>query len=81
MAEYHEDGAILDVTVLEDTSDTEWFRYKLRVNQVIQSSRLVNDPAIGEIFDVNKRKVGAGCWGMWHLYGYDPKEIKCDHSN
>jgi hypothetical protein len=71
MAEFHEDGVILDVDVLEDTSDDEWFRYKLRVNKVIQSSEFIYDPAIGAVFVVNKVKKDAGCFGMWYLYGYD----------
>lgn len=73
MAEFHEDGAVLDVTVLEDTSDDTWFRYKLQINKILQSSSIHNDPAIGEVFTVDKLKVGSDCWGMWHLHGYERK--------
>ena len=67
MAIYREDGAILDVTVLEDTSDNEWKRYKLKINSVLKSSPIVNDPKIGEVFDCCQRKDSGFAFGMWDL--------------
>lgn len=69
MAEYHEDGMVCDVTILEDTSDNEWERYKLKVNKVLQSSSIVKDPEVGEEFSVEKAR-GISCSGLWHLFGY-----------
>lgn len=70
MPEYHEDGMICDVTVLEDTSDEKWHRYKLRVNKILQSSAIFKDPKVNDEFCV--QQVKGECFnGMWHLFGYD----------
>lgn len=71
MPTFHEDGLILDVTVLENNSDMDCERYKLRVNSILQSSSICKDPDIGEEFTVEKRKNYGCCGGMWHLFNYD----------
>jgi hypothetical protein len=77
MAEYLEDGCIMDVTVLEDNSDKEWEGYKLRVNKIFQSSILFNDPEVGKEFTAIKKR-GTGCSGLWHLFG-TAKRINMNH--
>jgi hypothetical protein len=70
MAEYHEDGMILDVEVVSDNSDKEWERYELRVTKILQKSAVYKSPEIGEMFSVDKIRKDVGCSGMWHLFGY-----------
>jgi hypothetical protein len=77
VAEYLEDGCIMDVTVLEDNGDKEWERYTLRVNKIYQSSILFKDPEVGKEFTVIKKR-GAGCNGLWHLFG-TAKVINMNH--
>ena len=74
MVEYHEDGSVFEVEVLEDTSDAEWERYKLKITAVLQVSFLCPG-RVGEVYDVEAKR---GCCfsGMWHLYGYTPKAVK-----
>lgn len=61
-----EDGWIAEVEILEDNSDKEWLRYKLRVIRTLQPPHLYTTPADGEIFSVDRRK-GCAFGGMWHL--------------
>jgi hypothetical protein len=70
MAEYHEDGMVLEVEVVSDNSDKEWERYQLRVIKILQNSAVYKSPEIGEVFSVDKRRNISGCCGMWHLFGY-----------
>jgi hypothetical protein len=69
MAEYLENGYVIDVTVLEDTSDKEWERYTLRINKIFQASVLGNDLEIGKEFTAVKKR-GESCNGLWQLFGY-----------
>jgi hypothetical protein len=69
MIEFHEDGMVCEVEVLEDTSDVDWDRYKLRVKRILAQSSIFKSPEIGEEFSVEQSRHGA--WGgMWHLTGY-----------
>lgn len=77
MAEYHEDGCILDVTVLEDNSTAELYVYTLQINKIIKSSRIVIDPVVGSTFICDKLKKGVMCMGMWSLYGYKDDKDGC----
>ena len=69
---FHEDGMICVVDVLEDNSDKQWYRYKLKVKAVIQESSFLKPPKVGEIFSVDQIREG-GFNGMWHLLGYESK--------
>ena len=74
MAIFNEDGLICEVEVLEDKSDKDWKRYKLRVINVIRESPLCLPPKPGEEFSVEQ--VTKGAWvGMWFLTDYE-KPIK-----
>jgi hypothetical protein len=64
---FREDGWVAEVEVLEDTSDTEWERYKLKVIRTLRDSAIVKTPPDGEIFDVCSRKNCGCCSGLWHL--------------
>lgn len=77
MVTYHEDGMILEVDVLDDRSDADWDRYRLRILRVIRDNPLLGPPeAVGEEFSVDQYRHGA--WGgMWFLEGYH--ERKEDH--
>lgn len=70
MIEYHEDGMICEVDVLDDQSDDNWYRYNLRIKRIFQHSRIFKSPPIGEEFSVTKRRNSGSCPGMWHLFGY-----------
>jgi hypothetical protein len=78
MVTFHEDGMILEVEVLEDTSDADWYRYRLRIIRVIQDNPLLGPPeAVGEEFSVDQYRHGA--WGgMWYLEGYETERSDYD---
>lgn len=63
---YREDDWKAEVEVLEDTSDDEWERYKLKVVKTLRESRMYKSTPDGEIFSVEQKK-GIGFSGMWHL--------------
>jgi len=64
---FREDGWRAEVEVLEDTSDAEWERYKLKVLRTLRHSRIFKTPPEGHVFDVCSRR-DAGCYnGAWHL--------------
>jgi hypothetical protein len=67
MPTYYEDGAALDVTILEDMSNDEFERYRLKVNAVLRSSRIVKDPEIGSEFTCDRLKNCGYAAGMWDL--------------
>jgi hypothetical protein len=67
MAEYHEDGCVMDVTIMENNSDKERERYTLRVNRVLLPSGRFKAPESGKVIKVDKQR-GVGYCGMWHLF-------------
>lgn len=64
---YYEDGWMAEVEILEDNSDEEWKRYKLKVIRTIIESELYNPIEDGTVFEVSRRK-GVYYAGMWQLY-------------
>ncbi len=66
MAEFHEDGFILEVSILSDNSDAEWERYELEVTDIIRKNSVYRPPNIGEKFTCEKKK-GVSCCGLWRL--------------
>lgn len=62
-ATYTEDGERHAVEVLEDQSDDDAWRFRLRVLDTDQE------------FDVMKRKDGAGWFGMWVLRFEDGRTV------
>lgn len=68
IALYREDGAVFKVEILEDTSDAEWRRYKLKILTVLEQSPLYATPFTeGEVFDVSALRAAGAYGGMWHL--------------
>lgn len=63
---YCEDDWKAEVEILEDNSDAEWARYKLKVIKTLRESRMYKPTPDGEIFSVDQKK-GIGFPGMWHL--------------
>jgi hypothetical protein len=75
VARFTEDDFELEVNVLEDRSDKEWKRYKLKVRGFSHPSRFFPHPKVGEEFDVSQRREGA--WGgMWRLYATEEELAK-----
>jgi len=52
---YSEEGWTAKVEILEDNSDNEWQRLKLKVLEVIKENPVLNMPAVDEIFDVRQK--------------------------
>lgn len=63
---YHEDFEIDKVEVLENNSDSEWIKYKLKVLSIVQESKIFKPSDIGDIFTCEKKR-GMYCDGMWYL--------------
>lgn len=64
---YEEDGAVAVVEILEDGSNDDWERYKLKVVKEIQKAWHGGRLEIGYTFDVDKKKNCAMVWGIWSL--------------
>lgn len=62
---YREDDWKAEVEILEDSSDKEWARYKLKVVKILRES-VLNGIQEGEEFDVSHKKGAVFC-GMWTL--------------
>jgi len=56
MITYYEDDWAAEVQILNDTSDTKFERYKLKVVKTIESSEIFKLAEDGHIFDVEQRK-------------------------
>lgn len=67
MGLYHEDGEVDLVEVVEDLSDEEWERFRLKCVRVVQKSRIVKEAEAGEEFEVCRRKNAGGWGGDWCL--------------
>jgi hypothetical protein len=63
---YEEDGEVLEVDVVEDTSDHKWVRFKLKQVRVVSAGPYKTSPD-GEEFDVCSRSDGHRYGGMWTL--------------
>ena len=63
---FSEDGWKAEVEVVEDTSDAEWSRYKLKVIRTLRHSTIHETPEDGTVFDVSNLN-GAAYGGMWQL--------------
>lgn len=70
---YREDDWKAIVQVLEDNSDEEWKRFKLRVIRTLAESRIYNPTADGEEFEVSHLRNGGSFSGMWRLDTNDPE--------
>jgi len=65
---YREDDWKAEVEVLEDNSDSQWERYKLKVIRTLRESRIYKPTPDGTIFDVERNKKYNGAYsGMWSL--------------
>ena len=62
---YHESGDIFRVEILENNSDSEWIKYRLRILEVEQEHG--RPPKIGTEFSCTKRRGVHGVSGLWHL--------------
>jgi hypothetical protein len=69
VGEFHEDGMVFDVEVMEDTSDDEWVRLRVKVLKLIRESKMFYSPDVGEVFDVAARREGRQ--GGWSLFFAD----------
>ena len=67
VAFYHETGEVDKVEVLENNSDKEWIRYKLKILEVVRENNIVYPSDIGEIFTFEKKRDSSGFSGLGHL--------------
>jgi len=72
MITYHEDGSVYEVEVLEDNSNDDWAKYRLKILTVLNFSPLCPGK-VGEVYEVEQKK-GCAFGGMWHLNGYTPEQ-------
>lgn len=63
---YREDGGKHEVEILDDASNAEVYRYKLKVLSSERQPVIGNDLEVGEVFDVWQKK-GVCFGGMWDL--------------
>jgi len=54
-AMYYEDGWVAKVQILDDTSDAEIERLKLKIIETIEESSTIETPADEHVFDVTQR--------------------------
>ena len=65
---YREDDWEAEVEVLENNSNDEWFKYKLKVIRTLCKSKRYIPTSDGHIFSVSKRKGNDNFgFGMWSL--------------
>ena len=64
---YHEMGEVDKVEVLGNKSDQNYIRYKLKVLQVVQESKIAFPSNIGEVFNCEAKRNSGGFSGLWHL--------------
>ncbi|MBI2449878.1 hypothetical protein HYV49_06325 [Candidatus Pacearchaeota archaeon] len=67
VAFYHEDADVFKVEVLENNSDSDWLKYRLKVLSVEQNLSICNPLEIGEEFSVCIKRKNVSCGGLWHL--------------
>jgi len=63
---YHESGEITRVKVLENNSNEDWIKYRLKVLENIRVSKMYKPPKIGEEFNLEKRR-NISCSGLGYL--------------
>ena len=61
---YSEDDWIARCQVAENTSDEQWLRFKLVVQENIQQTQIFTPVEVGTVFDVSRRRDYGGCWTM-----------------
>jgi len=67
---FNEDGIYFEVTLLEDLSDEEWVKYRLKgVKLLANNSSLIKlkDPEMDTEFTVSRRKGEYAGYGNWYL--------------
>ncbi|MGD8777699.1 MAG: hypothetical protein PVH88_01925 [Ignavibacteria bacterium] len=64
--EFHEDGLIAVVEILEDNSNDIYEKYKIKFMEIKKESPFFINPDIGEVIDIEKMK-GVSCPGLWYL--------------
>ena len=65
IGEYSEDGWVADVEILEDSSNDEYYNFKLKVIRTKRDSYYFKTPPDGDIFDVsNLKNCGYNCWNL-----------------
>ena len=67
---YREDDWVAEVEVVENNSDEQWDKFKLKVVKTIQPSQIYKPTKDGTVFDVSARKNAGCCGGMWSLDDY-----------
>lgn len=73
---YTEDDTEYLVEVLEDSSDNEMIKLKLKVLNVIRPSRMYKNPEPGHIFECSSVRKYFGSYLCWNIYGYEPKSVE-----
>ncbi len=61
---YSEDDWVARVEVVENTSDTDWWRFKLKVLNTIQESTMYGPQENGTEFVADRRRDYSGIWRM-----------------
>ena len=67
MAYFYNDGEIDKVKVLEDNSNKEWTKYKLKVLEVVRESPIAKSATVGDEFECTKNKEFSNCGNLWRL--------------
>jgi hypothetical protein len=67
IAIFKEDDSIMEVLVVENTSNKKWIRYKLEIKRIVHPSRIYKMGKIGDQFEVDKVRGYEGI-EMWKLY-------------
>jgi hypothetical protein len=62
----HEDGGISEVLIVSDTTDDEWFRFRVREVRAVRRMPFVQYKP-GEEYDLSHKRNGAGWGGQWSL--------------
>ncbi|MBI2124349.1 hypothetical protein HYT92_01020 [Candidatus Pacearchaeota archaeon] len=80
---YLEGSIVLEVKIVENNSDAEWERYKLKVFEVVKEARVIPTQILhlksrirkGSTFTCEKSKESICCGSMiWHLLGKKKSE-------
>ena len=66
---YHDTGEVNEVEVLENNSNDESLKYRLKVLKVVHESSMVKPSKVGHEFDCDKVR-GVSVAGLWHLLNH-----------
>ena len=62
---YHEDGAVIKASVVDNTSNNERIRYSLKVEEIVRPHRFgAIGPENGETFPIEKKRGADICWKL-----------------